>query len=47
MTKKVTYNQLAKTLATIGFEKIEHSTFTAFKNDEYDALIVLPKRNQQ
>ena len=43
MIKKVTYNQLAKALATLGFKKVEHSEFTVFKNDEYDAMIVLPK----
>jgi hypothetical protein len=43
MMKRVTYSQLAKALATLGFEKIEHHDFTLFQNTEYDAMIVLPK----
>lgn len=41
--KRVTYNQLGKALAILGFEKVEQDSFTAFKNGRHDAVIVLPK----
>ena len=43
MMNKVTYGQLGKALSRLGFEKVERDAFVAFRNDEYDAVIALPK----
>jgi len=40
---KITYGQLKQTLTSLGFEQKETEAFTAYREADHDALIILPR----
>ncbi len=40
---KMTYGKLENFLLSIGFEEIERTGHTVFRNDEFNSLIALPR----
>lgn len=43
MSEKITYGELENFLISLGFEEIERSGHTVFRNNEFDSLIALPR----
>jgi len=40
---EITYSELGNFLISLGFEKIERTDHTVFRNNEFDSLITLPR----
>lgn len=40
---KITYGELGNFLISLGFEEIEKTGHTVFRNNEFDSLITLPR----
>ena len=40
---EITYGELGNFLISLGFEEIERSAHTVFRNNKFDSLITLPR----